>query len=44
VDVDDIIFAAPEAALLEQEIKSLGVASDESHHSFQMRDEGEVGC
>jgi hypothetical protein len=43
VDVDDKIFAGPEAALLEQEIKSLGVESDECHHSFQLRDEGEVG-
>jgi hypothetical protein len=43
VYVDDRIFARPEAALLEQEIKSLGVASDECHHSFQLRVEGEVG-
>jgi hypothetical protein len=40
VDVDDTLFAGPEAALLEQEIKSLGVASDEYHQSFQLRDEG----
>jgi hypothetical protein len=43
VDVDDTIFAGPEAALSEQEIKSLGVAYDECHHSSQLRDEGEVG-
>jgi hypothetical protein len=43
VDVDAKIFVGPEAALLEQEIKSLGVASDECHHSFQLLDQVEVG-
>jgi hypothetical protein len=43
VCVDDTLFAGPEAALLEQEVKSFGVASAECHHSFQLRDEGEVG-
>jgi hypothetical protein len=36
VYVDDTIFAGPEAALLEQEIKSLGFASDECNRSFQL--------
>jgi hypothetical protein len=43
VYVDDTIFAGPDAKMLEQEIRSLGVASDECDHSFQLRDEGEVG-
>jgi hypothetical protein len=41
--VDETIFAGPYAGLLEQEIRSLRVASDECDHSFQLRDEGEVG-
>jgi hypothetical protein len=36
MDVDDTIFAGPEEAHLEQQIKSLGVAFDEFHHSFQL--------
>jgi hypothetical protein len=32
VDVDDTIFAGPDAKILEQEIRSLGVASDECDH------------
>jgi hypothetical protein len=43
VYVDDTIFAGPDAKMLEQEIRPLGVASDEYDHSFQLRDEGEVG-
>jgi uncharacterized protein (DUF58 family) len=43
VYVDDTIFAGPDADKLSAEIKSLGVSSDETHHSFQLRDEGEVG-
>jgi hypothetical protein len=41
--VDDTIFAGPDANKLAAEIKSLGVSSDENQHSFQLRDEGEVG-
>jgi hypothetical protein len=43
VYVDDTIFAGPDADKLSAEIKSLGVSSDETQHSFQLRDEGEVG-
>jgi hypothetical protein len=43
VYVDDTIFAGPDADKLAAEIKSLGVSSDENQHSFQLRDEGEVG-
>jgi hypothetical protein len=43
VYVDDTIFTGPEVALLEQEIKSLGVTSDECHQSFQLRDKRELG-
>jgi hypothetical protein len=41
--VDDTIFAGPDAEKLAKEITSLGVSSDENQHSFQLRDEGEVG-
>jgi hypothetical protein len=41
--VDDTILVGPDAKMLEQEIRSLGVASDECDHSFQLRDEGEMG-
>jgi hypothetical protein len=37
VYVDDTIFAGPDAKMLEQEIRSLGVASDECDHSFQLK-------
>jgi hypothetical protein len=43
VYVDDTIFAGTNADKLAAEIKSLGVSSDENQHSFQLRDEGEVG-
>jgi hypothetical protein len=43
VYVDDTIFSGPDALLLEREIKSLGVKEDKCDHSFQLRDEGEVG-
>jgi hypothetical protein len=42
VYVDDTIFAGPDASLLENEIRSLGVKQDEGEYSFQLRDEGEV--
>jgi hypothetical protein len=40
VYVGDTIFTGPDAKMLEQEIRSLGVASDECDHAFQLRDEG----
>jgi hypothetical protein len=43
VYMDDTMFAGPDALLLEREIKSLGVKEDKCDHSFQLRDEGEVG-
>jgi hypothetical protein len=43
VYVDDTIFAGPDADKLSAEIKSIGVSSDKTQHSFQLRDEGEVG-
>jgi hypothetical protein len=43
VYVDDTIFAGTEVIILEREIKSLGVISDECRESFQLRGEGEVG-
>jgi hypothetical protein len=43
VYVDDTIFAGSDADKLAAEIKSLGVSSDENQHSFQLRDQGEVG-
>jgi hypothetical protein len=43
VYMDDTIFAGPDAKILEKEIRSLVVALDECVHSFQLRDEGEVG-
>jgi hypothetical protein len=43
VYVDDTIFAGPDRALIDAEIKGLGVSSKEKSHSFYLRDEGEVG-
>jgi hypothetical protein len=40
LSVDDTLFAGSYAKFLEQEIRSLGVSSDECDHSFQLRDEG----
>jgi hypothetical protein len=41
--VDDTIFAGPDAAKIQEEIKSLGVSNFEEQHKFELRDEGEVG-
>jgi hypothetical protein len=43
VYVDDTIFAVPDGALIDAEIKGLGVNSKEQIHSFELRHEGEVG-
>jgi hypothetical protein len=43
VYVHDTIFAGPDASLLDNEIRSLGVKEYECDHSFQLRDGGEVG-
>jgi hypothetical protein len=41
--VDDTIYAGPDAEKLATEITSPGGNGDEHQHSFQLRDEGEVG-
>ena len=43
VYVDDTIIAGPDSSEIEKLISSLGVATDEQRHSFELRDEGEVG-
>jgi hypothetical protein len=43
VYVDDTIFAGPDRALIKAETQGLGVSSKEQNHSFDLRDEGEVG-
>jgi hypothetical protein len=43
VYVDDTILCGPDPLALEEEIKGLGVNSLEQRHSFQLRNEGEVG-
>jgi hypothetical protein len=44
VYVDDTIFAGADSAVLEEEIRLLGVNNTEHRHSFQLRNEGEVGA
>ena len=44
VYVDDTIFAGADAAVLEEEIRALGVSDTEQQHKFQLRNEGEVGA
>ena len=43
VYVDDTIIAGPSKSDIEDEIKSLGVRAEDQTHSFELRDEGEVG-
>jgi hypothetical protein len=43
VYVDDNIFAGPDCALIDAEIQGMGVSSKEQSHSFDLRDEGQVG-
>ena len=42
--VDGTIIAGPDPIAIEKLIKSLGVAEDEKIHTFELRDEGEVGA
>ena len=42
--VDDTIFAGADTAMLEEEIRALGVSDTEQRHSFQLCNEGEVGA
>jgi hypothetical protein len=44
VYVDDTIFAGADSAVLETEIRNLGVSDLEQRHAFQLRDKGEVGA
>jgi hypothetical protein len=41
--VDATIFARPNTAKIQGEIKSFGVSKFEEQHKFELRDEGEVG-
>ena len=41
--VDDTIIAGPDATEIEKLITSLGIAKNEQRHTFELRDEGEVG-
>ena len=41
---DDTIFAGADSAVLEEEIRQLGVSETEQRHTFQLRNEGEVGA
>ena len=43
VYVDDTIIAGPDSDAIESLITDLGVAKDEHRHTFELRDEGEVG-
>jgi Reverse transcriptase (RNA-dependent DNA polymerase). len=43
VYVDDTILCGPNSDELEREIKSLGVNNLETRHTFQLRNEGEIG-
>jgi hypothetical protein len=42
--VDDTIFAGADPTVLEEEIRLLGVSDTEQRHTFQLRNEGEVGA
>ena len=42
--VDDTIITGPDEQAIENLIKSLGVTEEEQVHTFQLRDEGEVGA
>ena len=42
--VDDTIITGPNSQDIDDLIKSLGVAKDEQVHTFELRDEGEVGA
>ena len=41
---DNTIFAGADSDILEDEIQALGVSDTEQQHSFQLRNEGEVGA
>ena len=41
--VDDTIIAGPDSVAIDELIKSLGIKKEDQVHSFELRDEGEVG-
>ena len=41
--VDDIILVEPDSVALEEVIKSLWITEEEELHTFELRDEGEIG-
>ena len=43
VYVDDTIFSGPDSNSIEEVITGLGVQNEEQRHTFELRDEGEVG-
>ena len=43
VNVDDTIFAGPNTDVIEELITGIGAQNDEQLHTFELRDEGEVG-
>ena len=44
VYVDDTIITGPDSTAIDDLIRNLGVAEEEQVHTFQLRDEGEVGA
>eukprot|EP00972_Heterocapsa_arctica_P067745 10002557-Heterocapsa_arctica.AAC.2 len=44
VYVDDTIITGPDSTAIDDLIRNLGVADQEQVHTFQLRDEGEVGA
>ena len=44
VYVDDTIFGRADSAILEEEIHQLGFSETEQHHTFHLRNGGEVGA
>jgi hypothetical protein len=44
VYVDDTIFAGADVSIIEEETRKLGVSDTEQRHTFQLRNEGEVGA
>ena len=43
VYVDDTILAGSDLDAINKEIQGLGVSTEEQDHSFQLRNEGQVG-
>ena len=43
VYIDDTIITGPNPTAIGKLITSLGISDEEHHHTFDLRDEGEVG-